>query len=145
MIDLTELFGFLKVSNNYTIDNVDINKQTHELYIKLKSNESEVLVCPSCSKRAKKYDALSKSWRHKDFSSYKVYIVYETPRVKCSNHGVKLTSVQWAHPRHAFTKEMEYFMLELSKSMNYKDLGKVLGEHDTRVRRVIRKVAKDEK
>ena len=65
--------------------------------------------CPMCGERCSRYDSARKTrrWRSLDFSSERVYIEANTPRVKCPKHGVVVAKVPWARHGSEYTYDFE--------------------------------------
>lgn len=65
--------------------------------------------CPMCGERCSGYDSARKTrrWRSLDFSSERVYIEANTPRVKCPKHGVVVAKVPWARHGSEYTYDFE--------------------------------------
>lgn len=65
--------------------------------------------CSRCRKRCSFYDALTKGrrWRSIDLGSCKVYLVSDTHRVRCPEHGVVVADVPWARRGSRFTVAFE--------------------------------------
>ncbi len=100
--------------------------------------------CPQCEVKTKIHDRLQKTWRHTDYRQKKVYIRFKNPRATCDAHGVKVSTVNWAKPKHRFTIELEDIICELAKNKSFLQIAKQLDEHDTRIRRIVKR-SNDEK
>ncbi len=131
----------INLDDEFKIKEINVDEHKKEIYVKVESRKNK-FKCPDCDEACKVHDRILKKWRHVDFVSYKVYIEYRNPRIKCNKHGVKLKEVTWAKPRHKFTTTMEEFIYDLSKKIPLSHVGKVIDEHDTRVKRVISKLEK---
>ncbi len=59
------------------------------------------------------------------------------PRVRCTNCGVKKVSVPWAREGSGFTLLFEALTMALVSAMPVKAVARLVGEHDTRLWRVI--------
>jgi transposase len=94
--------------------------------------------CPECGARGcKAYDSTEKTWRHLNFFQHEAYLHVRTPRVRCRRCGVKLVEVPWARHGSGFTLLFEAFLLTLCKSMPVAAVARLVGEHDTRIWRVL--------
>jgi transposase len=80
--------------------------------------------------------------RYINYFQYATYLHFRVPRVKCSNCGTLKIRVPGAREQSHFTLQMEAIILKLSKRMPVLQVGNLLGEHDTRIWRVIIEVAK---
>jgi len=57
--------------------------------------------------------------------------------VRCAEHGVRLVAVPWARPESGFTLLFEALVMALAREMPVKALAGLVGEHDTRLWRVV--------
>lgn len=94
--------------------------------------------CPECGMEGcKVHDTEKKSWRHLNFFQYEAYLHARVPRVRCRRCGVKLVCGPWARPGSGFTLLFEAIVMALAKDMPVRAMSKILGEHDTRLWRVL--------
>lgn len=119
---------------------VDETSGIPELHITVTFPKGGKFPCPvdGCKEALSAYDIHESTWRHLDFFQYRTYIHAEVPRVKCGEHGVKTVTVPWARPGSGFTLMAERWMVDLAKEVSVKKLGEMLGEHDTRIWRVLK-------
>ncbi|WP_394297487.1 helix-turn-helix domain-containing protein [Methanosarcina vacuolata] len=75
--------------------------------------------------------------RHINYFQYSTYLYCRIPRIECEKCGVLQIKVPWAREKSNFTLRMEAHILELSKRMPVLQIGKLLGENDTKLWRVI--------
>ncbi len=94
--------------------------------------------CPTCGKPSAVYDSDEKRWRHLDFFQHQAYLVARVPRVWCQEHGVHQVAVPWARPESKFTLLFEGLILAMAPHMAVKHIARLVGEHDTRIWRIIR-------
>lgn len=59
------------------------------------------------------------------------------PRVRCSTHGVRQVRLAWARPGSGFTLLFEALLVEPAPHMPVAALARMVGEHDTRIWRVL--------
>ena len=59
------------------------------------------------------------------------------PRVRCDKCGVKKISVPWARPDSGFTLLFEALVMTMVSAMPVKAVARIVGEHDTRLWRVV--------
>jgi len=93
------------------IENVyfeDVNNE--EIFVvKVRPEKREINRCPHCGKCCPGYNDSKKirRWRSLDFGSTKVYIEANSPRIKCSEHGVIVARVPWARHNSDYTYDFE--------------------------------------
>ena len=85
----------------------------------------------------KVYDTDHKTWRHLDFFQHQAYLHARVPRVRCPEHGVRQVTLAWARPGSGFTLLFEALLLEFAAHMPVKPIAELVGEHDTRIWRVL--------
>ena len=83
------------------------------------------------------HDTEAKTWRHLDFFQHQAYLHARIPRVACPAHGVHQVSVPWARPGSGFTLLFEALLVALVSEMPVKAAAGIVGEHDTRLWRVL--------
>lgn len=93
--------------------------------------------CPECGVSCPVHDTVEREWRHLDFWQHRTRLKARVPRVKCPEHGVRLAEVPWAVPGSGFTLMMEAFIMLLCQRMPVAEAAAILGEHDTRLWRVV--------
>ena len=94
--------------------------------------------CPVCGALCGVYDTDDQTWRHLNFFQHEAYLHARQPRTTCSVDGVKTLAVPWARPGAGFTLLFEALILFLArKGMTPFGIGELVGEHDTRIWRVL--------
>ena len=83
------------------------------------------------------HDTVEKSWRHLDFFQYQTELVARVPRVKTPEGSVVLVEVPWARPGSGFTLMFEALAMLLCEEMPVQEAGRLLGEVDTRLWRLV--------
>ena len=86
------------------------------------------------------YDHSAKrTWRHLNIFEHECFIECSLPRVKCSKSG-KVTTVKapWEGKIKGFTLLFEAFALTLMREMTVNAASRILGEHDTRLWRLLK-------
>lgn len=117
--------------------------QENRLDIEIDFNRGATFACPVCGKQCKVHDTEMKSWRHLDFFQHSAYLTARVPRCHCDEHGIKRVEVPWARPGAGFTLLFESLVMMLARSMAVSNIAKLLGEHDTRIWRIIHHYVKD--
>ncbi len=100
------------------------------------------LVCPvsTCGgRRVVCHDhAEARSWRHLDAFGKRTEILCAPPRARCGAcRQVWRVPVPWEGEGKHFTRDFEAFALTLMREMPMKKAGEILGEHDTRLWRLL--------
>jgi transposase len=98
------------------------------------------LRCPACGEQCPGYDAVEKRWRHLNFFQYRCELVAKVPRVNCPRDGVRLSEVPWASAESGFTLLFEAMVMLLAAEMPISDVAQMMGEQDTRLWRLIRRL-----
>ena len=83
------------------------------------------------------HDTKDETWRHLDFFQHRAFLHARTPRVICPTCGVRKVAVPWARAGSGFTLLFEAFVLALAKAMPIANISERMGEHDTRLWRVL--------
>src|SRR6266581_8119001 len=83
------------------------------------------------------HDTSDKTWRHLDFFQHQAYLHARVPRVSCPTHGVRQVRLAWARPESGFTLLFEALLMALVAEMPVRAVAELVGEHDTRVWRVV--------
>jgi transposase len=116
----------------------EFNAERRRLDIYLDFERGSTFVCPECGAGGcKAHDRVEKSWRHLNFFQHEAYLHARTPRVQCAACGVRLVAVPWARPGSGFTLLFEALTMMLAKEMPMAALGRLVGEHDTRLWRTV--------
>ena len=96
------------------------------------------LACPECDLAGcEVYDTAEKCWRHLDVFQHQAYLVARVPRVRCPEHGVRQVALPWARPGSGFTLLFEALVMALVAEMPVAAVAELVGEHDTRIWRVV--------
>jgi len=94
--------------------------------------------CPECGAGGcPVHDTEQRTWRHLDFFQHQAFLTARVPRVRCGEHGVRQVAVPWARPGSGFTLLFEALILALAAEMPVKAIAELVGEHDTRLWRVV--------
>ena len=110
-----------------------------ELVVHLDFERGGTFTCRACDTNGcKAYDTATKRWRHLDFMGYRTILQVPSPRVECPTCGVRQAVLPWAWVRHRLTREFEEYVVKLAREMPVRAVARVVGEHDTRLLRVIK-------
>lgn len=109
----TQILG---LSSPWSVTNVDLNIEEEQVTIEV-SYKSTHGICPECKMISPIHDHREeRRWRHLDTCQMMTYIICRTPRVKCSDHGVKTIIVPWSAPSSRATILFERFAIDLLKA-----------------------------
>jgi transposase len=136
----TNLMGLaLGLTRPWTVSGCDFDAQAHRLDIRIDFAAGSRFACPACGAAdCPAYDSESKTWRHLNFFQHQAWLHARVPRVRCQTCGVKtVTSLPWARPDSGFTLLFEALIMTLVTSMPAGAAARLVGEHDTRLWRVI--------
>jgi transposase len=94
--------------------------------------------CPHCGRAdCLVHDTAMQEWRHLDFFQHQAFLHARTPRITCPDCGVKQIAVPWARPGSGFTLLFEALAMTLMAAMPVAAAARLVGEHDTRMWRVL--------
>jgi len=115
----------------------DVDKKRLDIRIDFKPGST--FTCPHCGREGvKAYDTAEMTWRHLNFFQHEAYLTARVPRISCSDCGVvKLQSLPWSRRESGFTLLFEAMIMAMAKSMPVKAIAAIIGEHDTRIWRII--------
>jgi len=137
-LDLFQLA--LGLPQPWQVERVEFSGEPAELHLHVVyvAAAGGAMPCPQCGARGPLHDrSEERTWRHLNFFQYKAFLHARLPRVRCAQCGVKTVSAPWARPGSGFTLLFEAFVLLLAKQMPVAALAGILGEHDTRLWRVL--------
>ena len=135
-----ELFGLaLGIDHPWQVRSVVFSKELKRLDINIDFKRGATFPCPVCGDLVPVHDTTEKTWRHMNFFQYETYLKARIPRVKCPKDGcgVKLVTVPWARSGSGFTLLFEALAMALAREMPIKIEAAHLGEHDTRIWRIV--------
>jgi transposase len=94
--------------------------------------------CPECAADGcPVHDSETKTWRHLDFFEHEAHLTARVPRVRCPEHGVHQAKLPWARAQSGFTLLFEALVMALAKQMPVNAIAGLVGEHDTRLWRIV--------
>ncbi|HET6446927.1 MAG TPA: ISL3 family transposase [candidate division Zixibacteria bacterium] len=118
---------------------ISFSESEKKLDIYLDFPRGSRFTCPKCGRKdVTAYDTHDKSWRHLNFFQHQAYLHAPEPRVNCPACGVKNVKLSWARPVSGFSLLFEALIMMLATDMPVAAIARLLGEHDTRIWRVIR-------
>ena len=94
--------------------------------------------CPQCDRAdCPVHDTSMQQWRHLDFFQHQAFLHSRTPRITCPDCGVRQIAVPWARAGSGFTLLFEALAMTLMTAMPVAAAARLMGEHDTRMWRVL--------
>jgi len=96
----------------WEVSEVELRAAEEEVLVRLVHGEAGELPCPLCQRKAPRYDARVRRWRHLDTCQFRTILEAPVPRVNCSEHGVHQITVPWAEPGSQFTALMERLAID---------------------------------
>lgn len=120
------------------IDRARFDGETRTLLIHLDFESGGTFACGACGHReCKAYDTVQRQWRHLDFFGYRTFLQGLSPRAVCPSCGIRQAALPWARSRQRFTLPFEELVVSLAQEMSIRSVARFVGEHDTRLWRVI--------
>lgn len=120
------------------VDRVEFDGGASRLDIYLNFEVGGTFPCGICGRQGcKAYDTSARRWRHLNFFQHEVILHAHSPRTRCPSCGIRRASLPWARSHSRFTVLLETLIVGLANKMSLRQASRVLGEHDTRLRRVV--------
>jgi hypothetical protein len=122
----------------WTVTRSDFDPEARRLDIQIDFAPGSRFPCPNCAAAdCPVYDTQQMSWRHLNFFQHQAYLNARVPRVHCDKCGIRKINVPWARPDSGFTLLFEALLMTLVSAMPVKTVARMVGEHDTRLWRVL--------
>jgi transposase len=136
--DLLLFQAALGLTDPWQVTSVVFDRDAKRLDLRVDFPRGSMFCCPECDRAGlKAYDSAEKTWRHMDFWQHQTFLTARVPRVVCPEHRVKQVQLPWARPQSGFTLLFEALIMAMVKEMPVATLAQLIGEHDTRVWRVV--------
>jgi transposase len=134
-----ELFQMaLGLESPWYVERTEFDAEAKRLDVYLDFGKGGRFTCAECGVGGcPAHDTSEKTWRHLNFFQHEAYLHARVPRASCGDCGVKLVDVPWARSGSGFTLLFEAMVLAMAKAMPLAAVAKLVGEHDTRLWRVI--------
>ena len=128
----------LGLERPWYVDRIRFENTTRKLLIDLDFEAGATFTCGSCGAGGcKAYDTAPKQWRHLDFLGHPAFLCGPSPRVECPACGIRQAELPWARRWQRLTVPFEELVVTLAREMPMVAVSRLLGEHDTRLRRVV--------
>lgn len=139
MEDQNEIFEHvLNLEWPWYVDRIGFDGQERTLKVHLDFAQGGTFTCGSCgTEGCKAYDTYLKQWRYLDFFRCRTFLRGPSPRVDCPSCGIKQAALPWARRRQRLTVAFEEMVVALAKEMPMRSVSRLVGEHDTRLWRVV--------
>lgn len=135
----TDLFqAALGLATPWFVSSSAFDAASKRLEISIDFRPGGRFACPDCGAgECPVHDVKQKSWRHLNFFQHETVLSARVPRVSCGSCGVRQVALPWAREQSGFTLLFEAFILAMAKAMPVRDVARLVGEHDTRLWRVL--------
>jgi transposase len=138
MRDTTLMQMALGLTPPWAVTGSDFDAEAGRIDIQIDFPAGSRFTCPSCgAANCPPHDTERKSWRHLNFFQHQAYLNARVPRVRCDKCGIRTVSVPWARPESGFTLLFEAMVMTMISAMPVKAVARMVGEHDTRLWRVV--------
>jgi len=138
MRDINLLQLALGVAPPWSVTRSDFDPAARRLDIHIDFKPGSRFACPACGAAdCPAHDTDETTWRHLNFFQHQAYLHARVPRVRCTACGVKTIAVPWARPGSGFTLLFEALLMAMVTAMPVNAVARLIGEHDTRIWRVI--------
>lgn len=138
MRDTTLLQQALGLAPPWIVTGSDFDAAARRLDIEIDFAAGSRFTCPICgTSDCPAYDTERMTWRHLNFFQHQAYLNARVPRVRCDRCGIRKVNVPWARPDSGFTLLFEALLMSMVSAMPVKAVARMVGEHDTRLWRVV--------
>jgi len=128
----------------WTVTRSDFDAAAKRLDIQIDFAPGSRFPCPNCGTAdCPVHDTERMSWRHLNFFQHQAYLNARVPRVRCDKCGVRKVAVPWARPGAGIGPLcgpillFEALVMTLVSAMPVNAVARLIGEHDTRLWRVV--------
>jgi transposase len=128
----------LGLEQPWYVERIEFTSEEQRIDLYLDFKRGSKFHCSGCGKETPVYDSEERTWRHLDFFQHKAYLHARQPRTDCPDCGALTVNVPWARPKSDFTLLFEALILVLSRQMPVLSIAKLIGEHDTRLWRILK-------
>lgn len=138
-MDTKDLFALaLGLTKPWYVTRNELDTVKRQLEIGIDFERGGTFPCPECGTAdCKAYDTEERSWRHLNFFQFETVLTARVPRVDCGRCGKRPVHVPWARPGSGFTLLFEALVMTMVPHMPVAAAARLVGEHDTRLWRVI--------
>jgi transposase len=138
MRDTTLMQQALGLTPPWSVVRSDFDTKAGRLDVQIDFTPGSRFACPNCGAAdCLAYDTQRKTWRHLNFFQHQTYLNARVPRVRCEACGIRQVNVPWSRPDSGFTLLFEAMVMTMISAMPVKVVARIVGEHDTRLWRVV--------
>src|SRR5947209_6810334 len=138
MRDTTLMQQALGLTPPWTVVRSDFDTKAARLDVQIDFTPGSRFVGSGCGAAdCLAYDTQRKTWRHLNFFQHQTYLNARVPRVRCEACGIRQVNVPWSRPDSGFTLLFEAMVMTMVSAMPVKAVARIVGEHDTRLWRVV--------
>jgi len=138
MRDTGLLQAALGLGSPWQVTACDFDANAQQLDIRLDFPAGSRFACPACGAAAcPVHDTDTTTWRHLNFFQHQAFLHARVPRIRCQACGVRKIDVPWARRDSGFTLLFEAYLMAMLSAMSVSRVAELVGEHDTRLWRVI--------
>jgi transposase len=128
----------LALTPPWSVTGSEFDPEAHRLDIHIDFPAGSRFRCPDCGAAdCPPHDTERMTWRHLNFFQHQAWLHARVPRVRCAKCGVKKVGVPWARAGSGFTLLFEALVMAMFPAMPVNALARQVGEHDTRLWRVL--------
>jgi len=129
----------LNLQDPWYIKSIEFSNAEKRIDINIDFTAGSRFECTLCKTPDNRiHDTKNRVWRHLNYFQFKTYIHARVPRTKCQKCGsIRLIDVPWARRSAGFTLLMDSMILLLAQNMPVNAVAGIIGEHDTRIWRVL--------
>lgn len=118
----------LGLESPWTVGRVELSVAEKQVTVWVEHRRPRSWPCPECGAACGLHDHdEERSWRHLDSCQFETHVRARVPRVRCSEHGVRVVRVPWAEPRSRFTLLFERFAIDVLLETDVAGASKILG------------------
>lgn len=149
-MEIGKLFEMaLSIQDPWYVKELTFNDENRQLNIHIDFKRGSKFYYQDDDNKQKGYfpvhDTVEKNWRHLNFFEHECYLYCRTPRIKLPDGSVRLVSPPWSGVNSGFTLLFEALILELCRHMPVATVGKLIGENDDKLWRILRKYIQEVK
>ena len=116
----------LGLEKPWYVERVELGLEQQQIHVWVEHGEGSWM-CPECNEPCPLYDHVEeRTWRHLDTMQYTTLLHARSPRVSCSEHGVRQVKLPWSEPKSRFTLMFEAFAITVLQAVGVAGARKIL-------------------